>query len=572
MLVATPSRLLARVCRSLSRGGMALWVTLWLAQTVHGAMPDLSTTVEMQDSLQLTTDVFFPHGDGPWPAALHRTPYGRSTQWGNASAFTDRGTVFVVQDIRGGVISGDQWVPFLDDGWGANQDGYDTVQWIAGQSWSNGDVLMDGYSASAITGLLAAGAAPPALRGVQANTGAGNIYRDVAFPGGPFRRSLVEGYLEQVNNLGVIDEVVAHARRDSFWDPVDLTMRFSVVDVPILQVSGWFDMYVNAGFDSLLGIDALGVGNARGRQILIVGPWTHGRIGQREQGDLIYPENALFPNGLGVMITQFTEAVIRGGSPEVFDEPRINYYLMGDVDDPEAPGNEWLTAESWPPPHEMTALYLHGNGALSEAAPLATESPSTSYVSDPQSSIPTVGGANLFTSNGPRNQALLLLRSDLLYFITDVMPRPRSVIGPITARLFVSSTAPDADFLVKLCDVYPDGRVILMAEGAVQARRRNGEDQEDLMVPGEICSLDIDLGQLALSFNTGHRCAIIIASSNDPRFEVNPQTGAPLMLDDPVTQIATHTIHHSPAYPSAISLPISNEFLMDTVPQGLGLR
>jgi uncharacterized protein len=551
---------------------MVLWIALCLAQPIPGAMPDLSTTVEMRDEFEMTTDVFLPKTGGPWPAALHRTPYGRSSQWGNASAFTNRGTAFVVQDIRGGVISGDQWVPFLDDGWGENQDGYDTVQWIAEQSWSNGDVLMDGFSASAITGLLAAGAAPPALRGVQANTGGGNVYHDVAFPGGPFRRSLVEGYLEQVNNLGVIDEVLAHARRDAFWDPADLTTRFGVVDVPILQVTGWFDMYVNAGFESLLGIDALGEDNARDRQILIVGPWSHDRVGRRDQGELVFPESAVMPTELGNTITQFTEAVIRAGSPEVFDEPRINFYLMGDVDDPEAPGNEWLAAEEWPPLHEMTTLYLRGNGELSVTPPLATESASTAYVCDPQSPIPTVGGANLFTSNGPRNQAMLLSRSDLLCFITDEMTSPRAVIGPITARLHVSSTAPDADFLVKVCDVYPDGRMILMAEGATQARRRNGADQEDLMVPGEIHSLDIEVGQLALSFNTGHQCAIIIASSNAPRFEVNPQTGAALMLDDPITQVATHTIHHSPEYPSSVSLPISNEFHMDIVPHGLGLH
>jgi hypothetical protein len=143
----------------------------------------------------------------------------------------------------------------------------------------------------------------------------------------------------------------------------------------------------------------------------------------------------------------------------------------------------------------------------------------------------------------------------VLVFSTEELQQPIEVTGCISAKLYVSSNCPDTDFTVKLCDVYPDGRSMLVTDGILRARFRESFRSEKFMEPGEIYELNVDLWSTSLVFNKGHRIRVAVSSSNAPRFDPNPNTGGPFRADDP-TRIATNTIHVSSEHPSQILLPV----------------
>jgi predicted acyl esterase len=523
--------------------------------------PTLTEMVPMRDGVRLASDVYLPAGEeeGPWPVVLERTSYGRIHNDDLAPTWLSAGAAYVPQDVRGSHDSEGEHQTFFADGWGEIQDGYDTVEWIASQSWCDGRVITVGGSASAISGLLAAGAAPPSLQGTSSRNGCGDIYEDIVYPGGALRRSLVGGWLTLVGVESRMEDLLAHPRRDAWWDPVLLSNRIGSVRVPILHISGWFDLYADSVMRTASALDTAGGEGARGHQVVCIGPWTHTTPYMAEQGELVFPDNAGSSQELSQIDADFIWETLTGVPTGVFDRPTFLYYLMGDVDDPEAPGNEWFRSDTWPPEESQDVIHhFRADGTLTQAPPIFAEAESTSYVSNPANPLTTVGGRNLFWIAGPMDQAAVEARSDMITFTTPPLENPLAIIGEVRCQLYLSSTAPDADFFIKLTDVYPDGRSILFTEGVTRMRRRNGLDQEDLMTPGEIYQVEISIGHLALVLNEGHRLRFSVASSNSPRFETNPQTGAPIILDDPVVAVATHTVHHDPLHPSHVILPIAD--------------
>ena len=156
---------------------------------------------------------------------------------------------------------------------------------------------------------------------------------------------------------------------------------------------------------------------------------------------------------------------------------------------------------------------------------------------------------------GPYDQRSLENREDVLVFTTDVLSDPVWITGPVKARLFVSSDCPDTDFNVKLTDVYPDGRSMLISDGIIRMRNRNGCDHWEFMQPGEIYEVEIDLWSTAYLFNTGHQIRVSVSSSNYPRFLANPNTKEPLAQNDSYA-IAQNNLYIGGSYPSSIILPV----------------
>src|SRR5262249_21336680 len=175
--------------------------------------------------------------------------------------------------------------------------------------------------------------------------------------------------------------------------------------------------------------------------------------------------------------------------------------------------------------------------------------------SDQADEVPTVSGPELGANIGPLDQRSIESRPDLLLFTTDVLEEPLEVTGRITAKLYVSSDCPDTDFTVKLTDVYPDGRSMLVTDGIIRARFRESFDREKLLGPGEVVRVPIDLWSTSLVFNKGHRLRIAVSSSNSPRFDPNPNTGHAFRADQE-QRIATNTLHLSEKHPSQIVLPV----------------
>jgi hypothetical protein len=525
-------------------------VALALASYAHAARE--THMVPMRDGVSLATDVALPQGEGPWPALLARTPYDKKAI--PLELIAAQGYAAVAQDVRGRFASQGLPMAFLDDGWGERQDGYDTVEWVAAQPWCNAKVGTFGPSALGITQNMMAGAAPPHLVCQHVAVACSDVYGQAVFQGGAFRKALVEGWLGgnqwPDENLKLM---TAHPHYDELWAMLSPESRHAHVTVPTYQLGGWYDIFSQGNIDSFVGLQTRGGEGARGRQKLVMGPWTHGGMTKREQGDLTYPANCTSRGGL-VDMKRWVDHWLKGIDTGMMKEPPVTYYVMGDVDDPAAPGNEWRTASAWPVPARETPYYLRSDGRLTTEPPAGDEAPH-SYTYDPNNPVPTVGGANLLLPAGPMDQRLTEERPDVLCFSTPPLTRPLEATGRISVRLYAASSGRDTDFTAKLSDVYPDGRSMLLLDGIIRARHRNSVRTEELLQPGQVYEFGIDLWSTSIVFNAGHRVRVAISSSNAPRFDPNPNTGEPFRASDR-TIAATNTIYHDAAHASALLLPV----------------
>jgi predicted acyl esterase len=505
--------------------GIALGLTLWIGVVRAEAPPAFvreTAMVAMRDGVRLATEIWRPNGTGPWPVALVRTPYGRTSRPGER--FTREGIALVVQDARGRFASEGVARAFVDDGWGELQDGKETVDWLRKQPWCNGKIATFGGSAEGITQLMLAGAGPNGIVGQHVGVAPVSLYHYAIYQNGAFRKALVEDWLRLTRwPPEVLLLYRQHASEDAFWRDLDLRRRRDRVRWPIVLVGGWFDIFTQGTLDAFTELQARGGEGARGRQHLVIGPWIHGPPARRA-GELTFPENAVGPPGMPDTF-QWLSFWLKGAPSSPAKEPPVRYYVMGDVDDPKAPGNTWRTADRWPPPARSRRLYFTAEGALSPDRPETATTREYDY--DPANPVPTVGGAELSLPSGPRDQRSVEGRNDVLVFTTPTLDAPREVTGRIRVRLTAATSARDTDFTAKLCDVYPDGRSMLITDGIVSARYRRSLKSPRLVSSGTRQTYDIDLWSTSIVFNRGHRIRVAISSSNAPRFEPNLNTGEP---------------------------------------------
>jgi putative CocE/NonD family hydrolase len=228
---------------------------------------------------------------------------------------------------------------------------------------------------------------------------------------------------------------------------------------------------------------------------------------------------------------------------------------MGDgMSGGKGPGNEWRTADSWPPPSTETRYYFQPSGGLATAKP--EEAGSDAYVYDPANPVPTIGGPNLNISKGPMDQRPLREREDILRYETAPLQKSVEVIGRVKAELWVSTDAEDTDFMVKLVDVYPNGYEAILLDQPLRLRYREGIDRWAKVKPGEVYPIEVDLWSTAQVFAPGHKIGVHVTSSNSPRFERHTNTWLPLASYDQAVK-AKNTVFRSKERPSAIVLPVA---------------
>lgn len=512
------------------------------------AKPTQTVMVPMRDGVKLATDIYLPDGDGPWPAILLRTPYGKGGAQGQAGLANQHGYAFVSQDIRGRFGSeGLDYPVFGHDGWGKNQDGYDTVEWVAAQKWCDGKVGTVGASANGITQNMMAPSRPPHLVCQYVAVAFSSMYHQAAYQGGAFRKSLIEGWLRgnrfSPENL---KEIRTHPDYDDFCRRFDAELVAHRVNVPLMFVGGWYDIFNAGTINSFLTIQKKGDSGARGKCRLVMGPYGHGR-----SEDLIFP-NTEYPKSVSML--NWFDIWMKNNGKGIEEVPIVQYFVMGDPADSRTRANVWKTANDWPVTAKVRPFYFNANGKL-RPRPTKKDNTQLSYKYDPNNPVPTVGGANLIIKKGPRDQRPVEGRPDVLLFTSRELKRPVEITGPVKVRLWASSTATDTDFTAKLCDVYPDGRSMIVLDGIIRARHRNSMEKSELMEPGRIYQFEIDLWSTSLVFSPDHRIRVAISSSNSPRFEPNPNTGKPSGMDDE-TKVATNTIYLNAKHPSHILLPV----------------
>ncbi len=531
----------------------------------------------MRDGVKLATDVYLPKDDkGPFPVILTRTPYNKTLVAGSVTDFLKYGYAVVSQDVRGRFSSEGKAIAFFYD----DKDGYDTVEWLAKQKWCNGKVGTFGGSAMGITQNVMAVLPPPHLACQAVGVAPSSLY-DTTFTGGGFRLALVAGWLgASVWPVENLEQMMEHTLYDAYWERGDFAKNAKNVNVPVLHAGGWFDIFLQGTLNTFNAYQNNGGKGAKGKQKLVMGPWIHG-IGGRGAGDFEFPENAnasLQPGSGGKMdVLRWFDWCLKGKDTGVAKEPAVTYYLMGALGENGAPANVWETSDTWPPPHKDVDFYLHADGKLSQTKP-AEKDASKTYTDDPHNPVPTLCGHNLgMPKPGSCDQKDVESRPDVLVFTSDVLSEPVEITGPVTAHLYASSTAKDADLTAKLTDVYPDGRSMLILDGLVRARHRNTTTKDELLTPGKIYEFSISLWSTALVFNKGHRIRVEISSSNYPKFDVNPNLGETIKLQKPILKylmlhamsmdwkpsniyskvfVAQNTVYFDAAHSSHIILPV----------------
>ena len=596
----------------------------------YGVVVQRDVMVEMRDGARLATDLYLPAvngapASGPFPVILERTPYDKlaARQTSKGKFFARRGYAVAIQDVRGRFNSEGDWLPFFDEA----EDGYDTVEWLGVQPWSDGKVgtMGDSYAGSDQAALATLN--PPHLSTMIVAVGASDYFSSSMRHNGTLeQRFLIYAYRmattspeakadpslgaallnifengmpEVVENFPILKDTSILRRvptveqwivdlqtvgeRTDYWKqrgytPVEYYDEHA--DVPTLYLGGWYDSYARNSTECYMKLSRL----KNSPQRLLMGPWTHGQYEITHSGDIDFGLTAHIDyNDLKLA---WFDHYLKGMRTEVADWSPVRYFTMGGgngrINDEHRlnHGGFWTSADDWPVPGtRFVPYYIHGDGSLSRKQPGSDEQDCTSYVFDPSDPVPTIGGgisaANPIMEPGAYDQRgdptrfygtedhqPLNARHDVLTFQTPPLEADVEVTGPITVRLWASSSAVDTDFTAKLIDVYPpaseypEGLAINITDSIIRARYRNGYDEPEFMEPGDIYEFEFELYPTSNTFVAGHRIRVDISSSNWPRFDVNHNTGAPLGVDR-TYEAAHQTIHHSPGLASHVVLPVA---------------
>ncbi|MCH9634326.1 MAG: Cocaine esterase [Chlamydiae bacterium] len=506
---------------------LLLFPALLLANT---GLDVAKVQIPMRDGLELTTDIYTTQNSkGPQPCILIRGPYERGKLKEAYAKLAHLGYAVAIQRFRSATHAEEFPEPFRQDAWGVLQDGYDTVEWLAQSSYTNGNIGTLGASAMGIAQLLTAPSKPPHLKCQFIQVATPSLYHHAAYIGGKFCKHQIETWFAKAAPLAY-QHIIQHNEYDAYWEQIDATKRVGDVCVPALHYGGWYDIFSQGTIDSFTSLQMHGGEGARNRQRLIMGPWTHWGFKPEKFGDFPIPENSMSFNESKTIKSWF-DFHLKGDSKALDSEDPVLYYTMGPLDASESSGNKWKTAKNWPPPHKNQPYYFSKKHLLVNNAPLFQKS-SYSIDYQPENPVPTIGGRNLYLASGPFDQSPNENRDDVLVFSTPPLKEDSEFTGRIKAKLYISSSAPSADFAITLTDVYPDGKSVLILEGI----------QSVTCEPNQILPIEIDLWSTSMVFAKGHKIRVNITNSNYPHFDKNKQP-------------SHNVIYVGNKYPSHILLP-----------------
>lgn len=522
-----------------------------------GAVTERHQMIPMRDSKHLSAYLYFPPGDGPWPVVFEQRYAdlrGTGTRQA-AAALAASGFVVAMVNYRGTHLSEGTWVGYRALAWGELRDGYDTCEWLGTQPWSTGKVGTFGSSQAGYAQNFLAITQPPHLTcQYMVDTGL-SLFHEGYRIGGMTRpqrfKSLEAVCRDPADNRRLMQEWFQHPHYDDYWRDEDCSLHFDKMNVPCFTIGSWYDFMNQGSIASFVGREKHGGPQSRGHQQLIIGPWLHGRLNKNNKvGEFTYPENAIWPEHEH-MVRWFGHW-LRGESNGVEQEPKVRYYVMGAVGEADAPGNVWRSTPDWPPPATITPLYLASEGRL-QSQPTEASDSSTSFVSDPLHPMEIPGSS----FPGAKDARPYEQQSQVRTFTSPPLDQPVEWTGRVRAHLFVSSTATDTDLIVRISDVYPDGRSMLLVDYPWRLRYRNGFDREVLLEPDRVTPIEFDVGWISQIFARGHRIRVTVASTGSPLYEPNPQTGKPLTIEFPEeVVVATNTIHHNRKHQSRVLAPV----------------
>jgi len=508
--------------------------------------------VPMRDGTVLVADRWAPRGAaGGLPTALLRTPYGRT---GVIAAqlvrpVAERGFQVLIQSTRGTFGSGGAFDPLRHE----REDGLDTLDWVIGQPWFGGSLVLYGGSYLGFAQWSLAGPLPPEVKAMipsisdsaftleQLRTDGFSLEAPFGWgvqvtgqEGGPSRlrqllrlrkdrRALHTLPLNQADHAAIgrrsdyFQSVLAHDAESPFWAAVDNSHRVADITVPVSTVGGWYDIFLPGQLRDYHSLQAAGRA-AR----LTVGPWSHISL------------------GVGAAATDemlgFGLAHARGEQPP--DRAPVRLFVMGE--------QAWRDFPAWPPPgYPARRFHLRPGGGLSTEPPV--ESAPDGYRYDPADPTPAVGGVRMAmgVKAGRVDNAGLEGRPDVLTYTTAALDADAEVIGEVSAEIWFRSSLPYADVFVRLCDVDERGRSTNVCDGLT-----------GLAGAERISRATVRLWPTAYRFKRGHRIRVQVSSGAFPRYNRNLGAGEPRATATTL-RAADQQVFHDPANPSAVILPVA---------------
>jgi uncharacterized protein len=516
---------------------------------------------KMPDGAVLLADRWFPtEPPGELPTILMRTPYGRRIMGPLGRLYAERGYQVVIQSCRGTFGSEGEFEPMRNE----RADGRATLEWVAIQPWFDGRLVTWGGSYLGLTQWAVVEDAPDFVKALALHITSSDFRDGVVYPGGSFALETALCWMHQVKHqelgfraivraqvrsgrtlasasnvlpLGKCDvatigetapfyqEWLEHsAPGDKWWDSIDFGRHLDHAP-PASLVGGWYDIFLPyqvADYEALRAADR----NAR----LTIGPWHHSSLGLH--GETIRDSLQWYDSHLSERRGKVHRAPVR-----VFD--------LGT--------RKWVEFSQWPPVGETQRWYLGRWGTLGLEPP--AESAPDRFHYNPHDPTPGVGGPSLnIRSAGRKDQRRREHRHDVLTYTSPVLTDDLTVIGPLTASLYLRSSLGDTDFHVRLCDVTPNGKSFNLSDGILRLTPASVRKRKD----GSF-RLEIAMWPTANTFKAGHRIRLQVSSGAHPLFARNAGTGEPLATGSHLRS-ADQEVFHDKARPSSLALPVVKLF------------
>ena len=570
-----------------------------ISQPTFEVIEERSVGVPMRDGLELSTDIYRPKGEGKFPVILVRTPYKKEMSELDGRFYSRRGYVVAIQDCRGCFGSKGVWEPFVNE----KQDGYDAIEWLAAQPWSTGKVGMIGASYLGWVQWMALSQNPPHLATIIPNVSPPDPFFNFPYEYGVFfifggiwwadivstgatgdlsgaKMSAVfdKKYGELLRELPVIDldkkvlggenkywrKWIENDTNNEYWARAAFSDSLEHVKIPVFHQSGWFD---GDGIGSKLNYAALAK-HGKATQKLVLGPWGHTPEAQRMLGDIDFgPEAA--PD-LPKAYLRWFDKWLKGMENGIDKEPLVSLFVMN--------SNRWVHGPSYPLPQtKFEKWYLSSGGKANtskgdgelQREPPAAGSPPDRYVYDPGDPTPNPGfdeesdeeeklerSMEEQKAKGKKQHLSVTdAREDILVYTSEPFTEPYTIAGPVSAKLFAASSAKDTDWFVRLLEIEPDGEIHALVEGRFRARFRSSMSRPELLEPGQVYAYELDLWQTGLTFETGSRMRVEVASASFPLFSRNLNTGGHNEKETKFVS-AEQTIYHDAEHASHVLVPM----------------
>ncbi len=539
--------------------------------------------ITARDGTVLGTDIYLPYyyanvveeqlAPPPHPAVLVRTPYDKAAIDPTLINLAPSAyTVALVQYFRGRRFDSGQ----LPDSNGAETlfrdhagpdffDTIDTVNWLEGRNFYNGQLALYGPSALGIAAWQSLPELGDRVDFVFTQVSSADPFNYAAFQNGCFCKYNMEGFvgLNDYPQSLLDDALQAYSSQDSaYFSAVDFTGRAGEARSPGIHETGWWDADVEETIRSWRAFNSSGGVGAAGEQQLVIGPWSHSTLRGNQVGILSFPDtdDSHDPGEQPSERDGFLLALSKLGRylPLAAPAEKVYYYIIGAEGSTSGLNNIWQASADWPPVEASASRswYLE-LGTLSDNPPAA--GPVAFWQSDPADPMPTLGGALLpfgVLPEGPQDVSPLLLRGDQVFWSSAPLAEDTTLAGEALAHLNLTAHNTDADVVLRLVDLYPDnGQKIPVAENIVRLSYVLAQAGSGPLVEGQEYGLDISIGQRAYTFAAGHSIGLMLCSADYPRYELNPGNGN-LLPDGQSDETLTVDLSEGGEEPSSLTLQL----------------